>query len=143
MIPDENGVYTEEAMNAAKARCEELLAEWEADPTEDPFAEMANSYSEDAGSHTNGGLYSNVVKRQMVSGVNDFLFAEGRAVGDTAVVPGTSSAYSGYHLVYCSAVHENLCNVLARNAKTEEDFNEAFEALKGDNHEIVKGKGMK
>ena len=140
---DDNGVYTEESMDAAKARCEELLAEWEADPTEEHFSEMANEYSEDAGSNTTGGLYENVVKHQMVPGINSFLYEEGHQVGDVAVVLGESSAYAGYHLVYYSAVHENLCDTLARNAMTTDAFNAKYDELKGDGYEIVKGSGMK
>ena len=34
---------------------------------EDSFAELANQYSDDAGSNTNGGLYEDVYKNQMVA----------------------------------------------------------------------------
>lgn len=140
---DENGEYTDEALEAAKARCEELMAEWNEDPTSAHFAEMANEYSEDGGSNTSGGLYSTIVKNQMVPGVNDFLFADGRAVGDIAVVKGESTAYTGYHVVYCEAIGENLRTLLATNGKTGDDFDAAYEALKGTDHELTESSGMK
>ena len=60
---DADGNYTDEAKAAAKARAEEILAEFESgDKTEDNFAALANEYSEDTGSNTNGGLYENVAK---------------------------------------------------------------------------------
>lgn len=96
---DENGEYTEEALAAAKARAEEILAEWEQDPTEDNFALLANEYSDDTGSNTSGGLYENVYKNQMVQEFNDFCFA-GHQPGDTGIVYGQSSAYAGYHVIY-------------------------------------------
>ena len=140
---DEIGEYTDEALEAAKARCEELLTEWQADPTSEHFAEMANEYSEDSGSNTNGGLYSTVIKNQMVPEINAFLFADGRAAGDAAVVLGQSSAYTGYHVVYCDAIGENLRTVLARNSKTNDDFNAVYASLKGDGYAVAEGSGMK
>ena len=76
---DADGNYTDEAKAAAKARAEEILAEFEAgDKTEDSFAALAEQYSEDPGSNTNGGLYENVAKGQMVQEFNDFCFVRGR-----------------------------------------------------------------
>ena len=97
---DENGVYTDEAKAAAKAKAEELLAEWKAgDATEESFAVMAEANSEDAGSNTNGGLYDSVRKNQMVDEFDEFCFA-GHKHGDTAIVYGESSSYAGYHIMY-------------------------------------------
>ena len=41
---------------AAKAKIEELKAQFEENPTEDNFATLANKNSTDTGSNTNGGL---------------------------------------------------------------------------------------
>lgn len=119
---DEDGNYTDEALFAARAKAEELLAQWKENPTEENFAAMANENSEDSGSNTNGGLYEQVTKYTMVPGVNDFLFAEGRAAGDTDVVFGQSSGYTGYHVMYY--VGDNTLNslLLAENAKRTEDI---------------------
>ena len=93
---DEEGNYTDEAKEAAKARAEEILAEFEAgDKTEESFAALAEQYSEDEGSNTNGGLYENIYKGQMVQEFNDFCFG-GHKPGDTAIVYGESGSYAGY-----------------------------------------------
>ena len=97
---DEEGNYTDEAKEAAKARAEEILAEYQAgDKTEESFAALAEQYSEDTGSNTNGGLYENIYHGQMVTEFNDFCFG-GHKPGDTAIVYGESGSYAGYHVVY-------------------------------------------
>ncbi len=100
-VADENGVYTDEAKEAAKARAEEIYNEWLAgEATEESFAALAEQYSEDAGSNTNGGLYDAVTKGQMVPEFDAFCFEEGRESGDTGIVYGESGAYAGYHVMY-------------------------------------------
>ena len=54
---------------AAKARAEQILADWKAgDATEDSFAALADENSSDS---PEGGLYENVYHNQMVSEFND------------------------------------------------------------------------
>ena len=94
---NEDGTYTDEAKEAARASAEEILNEWESgDATEDSFAELANSKSTDTGSNTNGGLYENVYPGQMVTAFNDWCFDTDRKVGDTGIV---ETSY-GYHVMY-------------------------------------------
>ena len=96
----EDGTYSEEAKAAAKARAEELLAEFQAGSrTEESFATMANLYSEDPGSNTNGGLYENIVKGRMVPEFDAFCF-DAHQPGDTGIVYGESASYAGYHVIY-------------------------------------------
>lgn len=112
---DADGNYTEEAKAAAKARAEEILAEYEAGgKTEDSFAALAEQYSEDSGSNTNGGLYDSVVKGQMVTEFNDFCFANHKP-GDTAIVYGESGSYAGYHVMYYVGEGDNYAQTIARN----------------------------
>lgn len=97
---DGDGVYSEDELNAAETRAEDIFAEWQAGAaTEDSFAELANTYSEDGSSNTNGGLYENVYKGQMVEAIDEWLFEDGRAAGDTTVVTNNGS-YTGAHIVY-------------------------------------------
>ena len=118
---DEDGSYSDEALAAAKARAEEILAEWKSgDATEESFAALAEQYSEDAGSNTNGGLYENVIQGQMVKEINDFLFAAGRKSGDTAVVYGTNGNYAGYHVVYYVGEGEQYSDMIAESALQSE-----------------------
>ena len=112
---DENGSYTDEAKAAAKARAEEILAEYEAgEKTEESFAALANQYSEDGGSNTNGGLYENVYRGQMVAEFEDFCFA-GHKPGDTGIVYGESSSYAGYHVMYYVGEGQLYSNTIAQS----------------------------
>ena len=117
---DEEGNYTDEAKEAAKARAEEILAEFEAgDKTEESFAALAEQYSEDEGSNTNGGLYENIYKGQMVQEFNDFCFG-GHKSGDTAIVYGESGSYAGYHVVYYVGDGELYSDYIAKTALQSE-----------------------
>ncbi len=114
-VADESGVYTDEAKATAKARAEEILAEYEAgDKSEESFAALAEQYSEDAGSNTEGGLYENVAKGQMVEEFDAFCFAP-HASGDTAIVYGESGSYAGYHVMYFVGEGDLYSNVIAEN----------------------------
>ena len=142
-VPDEDGNYTQEALDTAKEKAELLWETWRGDPTEDNFAEMAKLNSEDQGSYSNGGLYENVVKYQMVPGVNAFLFDEGRSVGDSGVVFGESSAYTGYHVMYYAGqADHNYCDDLADSALRNSDYSALYEALSS-KYEIKEGSGLR
>jgi len=127
---DANGAYTEEAKASAKQKAEDLLNEWKAGAaTEDSFTELANKNSEDAGSNTKGGLYENIYKGQMVTEFNDWCFAEGRKTGDTGIVYGESSSYSGYHVIYFVGQGEVYSNKLAEDEMRNKDFTDWKTAL--------------
>ena len=58
---DMDGSISDAEMAAAKTAIEQVKAEWDAgEQTEEAFAALANQYSTDPGSNTNGGLYENV-----------------------------------------------------------------------------------
>lgn len=83
--------------DAAKAKAEKALNEWKSgEATEESFAAMANELSEDPGSNTNGGLYTNVTEGAMVEAFNDWIFDESRSAGDTDIV----ETNYGYHVMY-------------------------------------------
>lgn len=129
---DEEGNYTDEAKAAAKARAEEILAEYEGgDKTEESFAALAEQYSEDTGSNTNGGLYENVAKGQMVQEFNDFCFDKHKS-GDTGIVYGESASYAGYHVMYYVGEGMRYCDYIAdttlRNEAANAWMEEAEEA---------------
>ena len=120
-VADADGNYSDEAKAAAKARAEEILAEYEAgEKTEESFAALAEQYSEDSGSNTNGGLYENVPKGQMVEEFDAFCF-EGHKAGDTAIVYGESGSYCGYHVMYYVGEGELYSSVIADNAMRSEN----------------------
>ena len=97
------GQAKEDAKAAAKIKAEQILDDWKnGDATEDSFAELAKTYSDDTGSNTNGGLYEAVKKGQMVTNFNDWIFDASRKPGDTGIV---ESDY-GYHIIYFAYLHE-------------------------------------
>ncbi|WP_409968273.1 peptidylprolyl isomerase [Bengtsoniella intestinalis] len=83
------------ALANAQAIYDEFLA---GDQSEDSFATLANTYSEDPGSNTTGGLYSMVAKGEMVEAFENWCFDETRQVGDSGIV---ETEY-GYHIMYFS-----------------------------------------
>ena len=112
----DDGTYSDEAKEAALNRINVIKAEYEAgEKTEESFAALANAYSEDSGSNTNGGLYEDIYKGEMVQEFNDFCFGDHKS-GDIGVVYGESSGYAGYHLVYFVGEGELYSNVIARSA---------------------------
>ena len=129
---------TEEAKAAAKAEAEKIYQEWkDGAATEDSFAELANTYSDDTGSNTNGGLYEAVYDGRMVSSVNDWLFDESRKTGDTGLV---ETEY-GWHVMYfvgenAERWHVNIENTLHSN-KAEEQVTALTDAL-----EVKDSKGV-
>ena len=97
---DENGVYTDEAKAAAKAKAEEILAAFQAgEQSEAEFAVLASLYSEDSGSSGAGGLYTGIEPGQMVPEFDEFCFAD-RNYGDTGIVYGDNGGYAGYHIMF-------------------------------------------
>ena len=75
-------------------KAQQILSDW--DGTEEGFASLAEQYSQDTGSNTNGGLYEDVVTGSMVTSFNNGCYEDGRKAGDTGIV---SSDY-GYHIMY-------------------------------------------
>ena len=129
-VADEEGNYSDEAKAAAKAEAERIYDEWRfGQKTEDSFAALAEQYSEDAGSNTNGGLYDNVMKDQMVEEFDKFCF-EGHAHGDSAVIYGESAgSYAGYHVMYYVGEGENCRDYIAQSELKSEDENAWLEGL--------------
>lgn len=97
---DENGELSEEEKASAKAeareKAESLLADFQSNPTEAYFAELAGQHSEDPGSKDNGGLYEKVAPGQMVPTFNDWCFDPARKSGDTGIV----ETDFGYHVMF-------------------------------------------
>lgn len=128
-VADENGEYTDEAKAEAKAKAEDILAQWKSgDATEESFAALATELSEDAGSSDNGGLYDTVTRGQMVDEFDEFCF-EGHKKGDTAIVYGESTSYAGYHVMYYVGEGELYSRLIAKDDLLADDMNAWFEEL--------------
>ncbi len=104
---DADGAFSAEEIAAAKAEAEALYAEWQAgEATEDTFAALANTMSDDGGSNQNGGLYELVYQDAMVEPVNDWIFDAARQTGDTGIVSYEGSNYTGTHILYFAGADE-------------------------------------
>ena len=102
---DENGntVYSEAEWELCRVKAQELLDKWSADSgTEEGFAQFAMEYTEDPGSMSTGGLYTDVYVGQMVAPFEDWCFDASRQYGDTGLV---QTDY-GYHIMYFVGSHE-------------------------------------
>ncbi len=134
---DQDGAYSDAELAAAKAEIERINAEWEAgEKTEDAFAALAEKYSTDPGSNTNGGLYENVYDGQMVPEFNDFCFAEGRKAGDVAII--SDAQYNGYHLMYFVGTGEPYTNQVIRDKLASEAM-EGFSKSLTENVTVTEG----
>ena len=126
----EDGTWSEEALTKAQVEANRILDEFKAgEQTEESFAALAEQYSEDEGSKANGGLYENVARGQMVEAFNDFCFAEGRKVGDTAVVYGSNGQYAGYHVMYFSGEGELYSKLLAENSLSQKTMTDWLDGV--------------
>jgi parvulin-like peptidyl-prolyl isomerase len=139
---DFHSVDVRHILVADEAEANDLLAQYLAgEQTEDAFAELANKYSEDPGSNSNGGLYENVYKNQMVEEFNDFCFADGRKAGDVDVVYNENT---GYHLIYFVGEGMPYTDYVAQNLLRSEDFSAWQEEFMADWEDAVTElRGMK
>lgn len=91
--------FPEEAWAVGEKNANDILNQWLAgEQTEDNFAALANEFSADPGSNTNGGLYSEVYVGQMVEEFEAWCFDETRQVGDYGIVRTSL----GFHIMYFS-----------------------------------------
>ena len=91
---------TDAGWKAAEAEANRIYQEWkDGGATEELFAELANKYSEDGGSNTNGGLYTGVQAGSMVEVFNDWIMDDARVTGDSAVLKADYH-YQGYHVMF-------------------------------------------
>ena len=125
-----------EARKAEKLQAaEDALAEWKAGAaTEDSFAELANKLSDDTGSNTNGGLYTEIYKGMMVTEFNDWCFDDSRKPGDTGIVANVEEggSYMGYHVIYFVGEDTPYWKVQVRSAMKTKDYSDWMTSLTKD-----------
>ncbi|MDL2288505.1 peptidylprolyl isomerase [Oscillospiraceae bacterium OttesenSCG-928-F05] len=132
---------TDEQKEAARAEAERILAEWKGGTaTEETFATLAETYSTDGGSNTNGGLYENIAQGRMVEAFDAWIFDEDRQAGDTDIV----ETDFGYHIMYFSGEGEPYWKVQAKTAMADSDYEtfrtEKLEAYPVGKHSIGMGR---
>lgn len=129
---DADGSFSAEEIAQAEADAQAIYDEWLAagDTSAESFGELANTYSEDTGSNTIGGLYEEVYHDAMVAPVNDWIFAEGRQEGDTGLVSYEGSNYTGTHILYFAGESDlTYAQALADNTLRNEDYAAWTESL--------------
>lgn len=94
---DGNTVYTVAEWEACRVKAQALLDQWAAESgTEEGFAQFAMEHTEDPGSMSTGGLYTDIYEGQMVEPFEEWCFEESRKYGDTGLV----QTNYGYHIMY-------------------------------------------
>lgn len=91
--------FPEEAWAVGEANAQEILGKYEqGEMTEEAFAALANEFSADPGSNTNGGLYEDVNEGMMVEAFDAWCFDPARQAGDYGIV----RTELGFHIMYFS-----------------------------------------
>ena len=131
----------------AKAKADEILAQWKSgDATEESFAALANEYSEDPGSNTTGGLYTQVTKGSMVTAFDEWIFDDSRKAGDADIVyaerSSSGSDYKGYHIIYFVGDDLPAWQVTVTNALKNADYNDWYSQQTGDEEITLVDKGV-
>lgn len=115
---------TQEALDAAKAKAQDLLDQWNAgDKTADSFGQLAGEHSDDPGSKDNGGLYTGVARNQFFTAFNNWMFDSGRKAGDTTLLENTQSGQQGWHVIYLEKQNQLLWSYTAESALRSDDMN--------------------
>lgn len=132
--------YTEEEWNTAKAKADDILAEYNnGEKTEKAFALLAEAKSEDTESTSKGssglygGAYEGVSLGQMVPEFEGWATDKSRQIGDVDIV---KSEY-GYHIMYFM-YDGPVCKFNAKNDLMNENQQVEF-----DNTAVKEHKGMK
>lgn len=91
-------VYSDTEWEACRQKAQAIYDQWlSGDKTEASFGTLANEKSEDQdGQVTNGGIYTNVYKGQMVKEFDAWCFDSSRKPGDHGMV----KTVFGYHVMY-------------------------------------------
>lgn len=101
----------------AASEAKDIYDQWLAgEADEESFAKLADEHSDD---NSQGGLYENVRKGDMVKEFNDWCFDKGRQPGDAEIV--YSEDY-GYHIMYFSGYSEPCSRNTARIEYTDETY---------------------
>lgn len=125
---------TDEMVNTAKAEIDSIYSEWkDGAKTEDSFAKLAETRSDDTGSTNTGGLYENIYRGQMVTEFEDWGYDPARKAGDTGIIRTTY----GYHLIYfVSRNDEPYWKLTARSTIGSDDYSEFVDSLYKKAHDV-------
>lgn len=135
---DEDGNATEptdQAWEDARSQAASILAEYQAgDQSAEAFGALAEQYSSDTGSNTEGGLYEGASPGDFVSEFDAWLFDDARVPGDVDILEHSadspSSGYYGCHVVYYVGEDDPTWKFTARQNMHDEDMEAWLTALK-------------
>ncbi|MBQ5742939.1 MAG: peptidylprolyl isomerase, partial [Clostridia bacterium] len=107
-----------------------LYSQWQnSGYSESTFADLVAKNTDDTGSKTTGGLYESFAYGTMVSEINDWLYAEGRKLNDSAIIKTTF----GYHIVWFTGYGEIAWKSKCLPGLQDEDYYKLLEGLKEPN----------
>ena len=110
----------------AKKKAEEVLALYNAgEKTAEAFGKLALEYTDD-GNGEKGGLYENVLKGQMVTEFEDWIYDEKREAGEVEIV--FTKDY-GYHIMYYVGEGQTAWKVTADNYLKSEAYSKELKEL--------------
>ena len=112
-----NVSMTDEEKAELKKQAEDVLASYNANPSEDAFIELVSEYSQDTGSVENGGLYEDIrPDSSYVENFKNWALDSSRKEGDVDIV---ETEY-GYHIMYFAGYsdeavwHSDIKSVLSQ-----------------------------
>lgn len=114
---DDNITYSDAEWETCRTEAQKVLDLWLAgDATEESFMELAEEYSEDPGSNTNGGLYEGLnADSGMVQEFTDWYMDESRQPGDYGLI----KTKFGYHIMYFSGSDPEWVNACRNGCMTD------------------------
>ncbi len=124
VVPEDTS--SDESWDAALEKAKEYDVIWKGlGENEENFAYVAQTYSEDSYSASDGGLYSNIYKGQMVEEFEDWSFDPLRKPGDTEIIKTSS----GYHIMYFVETGEDYYTYVVENTIRNEKYSEYADAI--------------
>lgn len=129
---DDTDLPTEEQLSAAQEQAQALLDQWTTgEATADAFGALAQENSADETTRDNGGLNEDANRDSLTAALSDWLFADGRQVGDTTIVEATDTSGNtiGYQILYVEGFGEVRWKYQAANALRSDDYNQWYEEV--------------
>ena len=124
----ESGEITDATRSAAQEIVDTILAAYEADPTEENFAALADQY-DTSGEGRVGGLHENVILGELASKeLEDFVFGGSAQAGDVETVYSDGK----YYITYLLAGGERYDHYIAKNLKENDQYQAAIDAADAD-----------
>lgn len=129
-----------EAYKKAQDILEEYLS---GDKTATAFGELAEKYSEDTGSSSNGGLYTDKKEGEFVAPYENWCLKDGRKEGDVGIVEYTGDSYNGYHILYFVGTNTVKWDDPVRTSLAETKYHDYAEELAHGDNVAISGENQK